>query len=265
MATRVWYYTGTGNSRYAAKRIAKRLGVEAEDLFEWIRDGKHEIAESVTADRIVLVTPTYAWRVPTIVTDWMRQVPFKKGTEVSFVLTCGGSIGAAGRYAKKIAHECGLVYRGAAGIIMPENYLAMFSVPDQAKSEAIIDRAEPVIDAIAEKLLAGKALSGKSGQTAEDVVEHFGLFAAIESGPVNTMFYKCAVKDKDFTVSDSCIGCGLCAKGCVLNNITLSDGKPVWNGNCTQCMACICNCPKEAIEYGTKSVGQPRYKCTKEV
>ena len=44
-----------------------------------------------------------------------------------------------------------------------------------------------------------------------------------------------------------------------MNNVTLKDGKPSWGKNCTHCMACICYCPKEAIEYGKKSVGQPRY------
>ena len=27
--------------------------------------------------------------------------------------------------------------------------------------------------------------------------------------------------------------------------------KPVWSNQCTHCMACIGNCPEEAIEYGT--------------
>jgi len=44
-----------------------------------------------------------------------------------------------------------------------------------------------------------------------------------------------------------------------LNNIHLENGKPVWGKNCTHCMACICYCPKEAIEYGKKSKGKPRY------
>ena len=26
-------------------------------------------------------------------------------------------------------------------------------------------------------------------------------------------------------------------------------------------MACICYCPKKAIEYGRASLGKPRYKC----
>ena len=35
--------------------------------------------------------------------------------------------------------------------------------------------------------------------------------------------------------------------------------KPVWGGNCTHCMACICRCGVESIEYGKKSLGKPRY------
>ena len=69
------------------------------------------------------------------------------------------------------------------------------------------------------------------------------------------------IKDKPFRVLDTCIGCGLCEKNCVMSNITMQDGRPVWNGNCTHCMACICGCPEAAIEYGKKSVGKPRYKC----
>ena len=56
-----------------------------------------------------------------------------------------------------------------------------------------------------------------------------------------------------------CIGCGQCAKRCPMNNVAIKDGKPVWGRNCTHCMACICYCPVSAIEYGKKSVGQPRY------
>ena len=44
-----------------------------------------------------------------------------------------------------------------------------------------------------------------------------------------------------------------------MNNIRLQNGKPLWGGRCTHCMACIGYCPTEAIEYGKKSVGKPRY------
>ena len=40
---------------------------------------------------------------------------------------------------------------------------------------------------------------------------------------------------------------------------SLQNGKPLWGQDCTHCMACICYCPAEAIEYGKMSLGKPRY------
>ena len=62
-----------------------------------------------------------------------------------------------------------------------------------------------------------------------------------------------------FQVSAAYTGRGGCVKRCPMNNIALKNGKPVWGESCTHCMACICYCPTEAIEYGKKSVGKPRY------
>ena len=78
-------------------------------------------------------------------------------------------------------------------------------------------------------------------------------------GGVRPIFYRFFVKADAFTASDACIGCGKCVRECPLNNIHLEQGKPTWGKNCTHCMECICYCPKEAIEYGKKSVGKPRY------
>ncbi|WP_202905835.1 EFR1 family ferrodoxin, partial [Clostridium botulinum] len=52
-----------------------------------------------------------------------------------------------------------------------------------------------------------------------------------------------------YTVDNNCIGCGLCAKRCSVNNITMVNGKPNWNHNCELCASCIQSCPKKAIDY----------------
>ena len=85
------------------------------------------------------------------------------------------------------------------------------------------------------------------------------LYDRLMSGPVNPIFYHFFVKSDAFRTDATCVGCGQCVKNCPLNNITLKDRKPVWGKQCTHCMACICYCPTEAIEYGKKSVGKPRY------
>ena len=78
---------------------------------------------------------------------------------------------------------------------------------------------------------------------------------------VNKAFYAFIVKAKKFYSKDTCISCGKCEKVCPLSNVTLVDGKPKWGKDCTHCMACICKCPTEAIEYGKASQGKPRYQC----
>ena len=85
----------------------------------------------------------------------------------------------------------------------------------------------------------------------------------LNSGIVNDVFYPLFVHDKKFYATDACITCGKCVQVCPLKNIRLVDGKPLWQGNCTHCMACIARCPKAAIEYGQKSIGKERYLCPK--
>ena len=44
-----------------------------------------------------------------------------------------------------------------------------------------------------------------------------------------------------------CVGCGKCAKLCPVNDISLREGRPTWQGRCIHCMACISACPVQAI------------------
>ena len=58
----VLYFTGTGNSRYVAERIAVALGDELLSMNDRIKAGD---TSPVTSDeRLVIVIPTYAWRIP---------------------------------------------------------------------------------------------------------------------------------------------------------------------------------------------------------
>lgn len=115
-----------------------------------------------------------------------------------------------------------------------------------ALSEA---QAEPALQKVLAQLKVGQELPPPRET----------LYDRFMSGPVNPVFYRFFVKANAFRATDACIGCGKCVELCLLNNIHLENGKPVWGKNCTHCMACICYCPKEAIEYGKKSKGKPRY------
>ena len=243
----ILYFSGTGNSKYVAKRIADALGDEILNLNDRIKSGDTSPVE--TGERVIIVTPTYAWRIPRVVRDWILKTELRGARQAWFVMTCGGEIGNADKYNREFCTEKSVACKGTAQIVMPENYIAMFSAPQADKAREIVAKAEPNIDCV----IASIQRTQPFAPTRNNLYDRF------MSGPVNPIFYKFFVNADAFTVSDACISCGQCAKRCPMNNVTLKDGKPVWGRNCTHCMACICYCPVSAIEYGKKSVGQPRY------
>ena len=240
-------YSGTGNSRYVAKRIAAVLSDEILSMNDRIKAGDTSPVEA--NERLIIVTPTYAWRIPRIVRDWLTKTEFPGAKQAWFVMTCGSEIGNAAKYNRALCREKQLAYMGTAQIIMPENYIAMFDAPQADEARQIVARAEPDIDRALSAIAANQAFP----------LPRDNLYDRFMSGPVNPIFYSFCVKAKAFTASDACIGCGKCATLCPTSNITIQNGKPVWGGDCTHCMACICYCPAEAIEYGKKSLGKPRY------
>ncbi len=243
----ILYFSGTGNSKYVAQRIADALDEPLCSMNDRIKSG--DTAPVETGARLIIVTPTYAWRIPRIVRDWLLNTTLTGAKQAWFVMTCGGEIGNAGKYNHALCQEKGLTCMGTAQIIMPENYIAMFNAPQAAEARQTVAKAEPDIDRAIAAIAAGEQFPPTRNN----------LYDRFMSGPVNPIFYSFFVKAKAFTVSDACVGCGQCAERCPMNNITLQNGRPIWGGSCTHCMACICYCPTEAIEYGKKSLGKPRY------
>lgn len=245
------YFSGTGNSEYAAQRIGSALDDEVINLFDKIRE--RDYSDMSSQRPWVIVVPTYAWRIPRIVHDWLEKTSLCASKQIYFVMTCGGDIGNAGKYLEPLCGKKNMDYCGCAQIVMPENYIAMFATPTEDKALQIIAQAESTIDST--------ILAIKNGEKLPKREISFG--DKMNSSIINELFYPMFVHAKKFYATEGCICCGKCAKVCPLKNIRIENGKPKWGGNCTHCMACICKCPSQAIEYGNHSKGLPRYTCPK--
>lgn len=245
----VIYFTGTGNSRYCAEKIAHVTEDVLTDANALIKSG--EKGSFVSDKPFIFVAPTYSWQLPRVFEKLIRESSFEGNRKAYFVMTCGDDVGNAGAYNEKLAADMGLLYKGTAEIKMPENYIAMFDVPDIKRSEEIMKEADSAIFETAQLISADDTLPKKKA----------GFADKAKSGPINILFYGLCVKAKAFRVDDRCISCGKCATLCPTNALKMVDGKPLWGEGCTHCMACISYCPTEAIEYGKKSVGKRRYRC----
>ena len=137
----VFCFSGTGNSRYIARRIADELQEEIIDLNEKIKATDYSPIK--TDDNVIVVTPTYAWCIPRIVSDWLSKTDLLSAKRIWFVMNCGGEIGNAAKYNRRLAKQKNLQYMGTAQILMPENYIAMFGAPKVEEAKLPLFKSIP--------------------------------------------------------------------------------------------------------------------------
>lgn len=249
----VFCFSGTGNSLYAAKIIAKKTEGELVSINQIMRKRTTDpyVAQyAFKSDKpLVFVCPTYCWRLPRIVEQFILESRFEGDRRAYFFLTCGDGTGPAAQFAEEFCEGTELEFMGLGSVKMPENYITMFKAPSYDDARAIIRAATPSIEYAAGQIHLGKRLKDINGRPK---AKGFNKL-------LNPAFYKLFINDKRYFSTDECIGCGICEKLCPTANITLEDGRPYWNGNCVQCMSCIGICPKNAIEYGRMAKGKRRY------
>jgi len=247
----VIYFSGTGNSRYAAEIIAKETGDDCVSLNKRMKEG--DLSPLSSTKPFVLVAPVYAGRIPKIVEKHLEKTQFIGNNKIYFIFTCADTPWITYKYIEKeFLPRKALESMGWNSVIMPQGWIAGSKIASKEENNKILDEAEPRIHSIATVIAKGNKLpEEKQGKSWMSTI-------------ANPMMYSMMVKDKKFYVADACIGCGTCAERCPENNITIENGKPVWHGNCTHCCACIAGCPKQAIEYGKSTIGQVRYYNTRE-
>lgn len=246
----IFYFSGTGNSKFVASQISKRVKDEVISINKRLKEGASNTFKSEKP--FVFVVPTYAWRIPRVVEKFIQEVTLEGSQKVYVVMTCGEDTQNGIGCAEKLFLEKNLELVGFAEVVMPNNYLFMNEpLPEVDEAQRIVKSALPQIDEIGNLIAKGEAFR---------MVPAHNFRGKLQSSIVNNLFYSLLVKSKGFSVNETCIGCNKCDKMCPLNNISIVDGKPIWGKNCTHCMACIARCPKEAIEYKSITNGKTRYQ-----
>lgn len=245
----ILYFSATGNTEYIAKEVARRLNDECINLLDRIKKDDHSVLHSDTP--FIICAPVYVCEMPRFMSKYLKKQTFTGNKDVYFIFTSGGYCGISGQLAKSIFRKKKMNYRGHAEFKMPRNYVANTSYPmlGREETEERILNSHEMLHSVVADIKNGNKLTAR----------HIFLFETIVTVPFNPVWCKLKLTAKDFYSTDQCIGCGKCVKLCPLNNIVLEQQKPVWSNNCTHCMACIGNCPTQAIEYGTITQDKERY------
>lgn len=234
----IFYFSGTGNSRWAAEQIAALTGDKALDII-----ALDPVPDLHNEAQIGLVFPVYAWGVPEPMLAFAKSLG-KTDAFTFGVCTCGEE---AGYTMKKLSAVYPL--RSSYSLVMPNNYVIGSELDDEMTVRHKIDTASAELQTIAQEILQRKPVYRVSE----------GTHAGLKSGMVNFGFNRFARSTKSFYATDACNGCGLCAQHCPTQTITLADGKPRWGKQCYQCLRCINACPQRAIQYGKQTEIRDRY------
>lgn len=247
----IFYFTGTGNSYYAAKKIGDYHDEQVISISEEIKAGR-DLKYKLKEDEIIgFVYPVYAWAPPRIVLDFIKNIQFEgyKGNYAFSVAVCGDNIGETMKVFKEALSKKDIQLQSGFSLIMPNNYIVSYDVDPRELEETKLSKAEESLKEINNVLKEGKS----------------GIFN-LEKGPVpgfltyifSPLFNKFIPNTKKFYATDDCTSCGLCQKICSTGNITVNK-KPAWGANCAMCMACIHRCPVRAIQYGKSTLKKGRY------
>ena len=245
----ILYFSATGNTEFIAKELARHLDDECVNILQRVKSGDRTPLHSEKP--FIICAPVYVCEMPRFMSKYLKEQVFSGSRDVYGIFTSGGYCGITGQLARRLFKKKGMTYHGHAEFKMPRNYVANDSYPMLEREEiekrilACRDQAKQV----AEDIKAGRKLKSR----------HVFLFETIITVPFNPVWCKYKLTAKDFYAKDNCIGCGKCARLCPLNNIRLEEKVPVWGNSCTHCMACIGNCPVDAIEYGTVTQDKEQY------
>jgi len=238
----IYYFSGTGNSKWTAQRLSEITGDTAIDIISL-----HSVPDLSNADRVGLVFPIYAWGAPEPMLNFAKTLP-KTGAFTYGVCTCGANAGHAMKNLSKV-----FFLKSAYSLAMPNNYVVGSNLDSEEEVKSKFERAEAELKRIGRDILDGKAVY--------DVEE--GPMAALLSNLGSRGFNAFARTTKPFYADEQCNSCGLCARECPSKTITIVNGKPSWGTKCYQCMRCINICPQSAIQYGKGTKKRGRYRIEK--
>ena len=249
----IFYFSGTGNSEYVAKRLAEGLGEPCGSIAECMRNEWFEFALRDN-ETVGFVVPVYYFGLPSIVEEFLEKfkiypacatcVPY-----VHFTATYGAVSGRADWYFREALAKRQSAPSALFGVKMVDNWTPMYDVSDQEKNRQTLAEAELQIDRIIQAVKERRAvdmLEDKS--TLEKAQGYYAMYDEVRA-------------TSHFSVEDSCIGCGLCADECPVGAIQMKDGKPAWvKDACVMCVRCLHKCPSFAIHYDVDEEGNAATK-----
>jgi ferredoxin/flavodoxin len=232
----VFYFSGTGNSRFVAEHFAAAAGADCYSIEEPLDAAALLSQEEVVAFCYPVYGSCVAGPMRSFVQTHQAELQGKRFVILATQLIFSGD-GAHALCAHLPGGEANVVY--AEHVCMPNNLcnFPLFPVANGEKNARKIRRAKRIIDRAANEIARG--VVRRRGFHPISILlskSQSAYWPALEQQAAN-----------DVRVSDDCIHCGLCVRTCPTKNLTMDQNGVQQHARCAVCYRCVNACPKQAI------------------
>lgn len=245
----IYYFSGTGNSLYAAKELQKRIPVSSlESIAGQLKKDVIETRTKIAG----FVFPIHGMTVPIPVRNFIKKINLESTSYIFSVITRGGTKCFAVSEIEKILKKKGKNLDSFFILTMFNNdpKLESFEIPTKEEISALEIKIQNRLEFIK------KTIVNKEKYREKDT--DYVTFPFIK--PVTLLLERLVLLGiryaeydgaKDYFYSDSgCKNCGTCEKVCQSGKIKMVDGKPLWQKDikCYLCYTCLNYCPSQSIQ-----------------
>jgi ferredoxin len=241
----MFYFSGTGNSKYIAELFCGNMNAGCCSIEENIDFTKLIEAE----ETIGFCYPVYYSRVPRIMREFAaRHMETLK--DKTLIILCTQQI-LSGDGARAFA---GLFPRDHAKIAYAEHFFMPSNIwpitTNERKILSSAEKAERKIQTVCRDIKAER-IKKRGFNTLSRAL---GLIQAPLMQPLEKR------SNNSIRITGDCIQCRLCVSACPMNNLVAESEGITHQHNCTMCYRCINRCPQKAITVALHYKVKKQYK-----
>ncbi len=245
----LYWFSGTGNTLFIAKIIAKFLGKNGFEVNLKPIENTNPVNIDIN-NTIGLAVPIAEQGTYPFIWEFINNLPspVKDGLiecDVFMVDTLMLYSGGIKGPVKKILKAKGFNLLGAKEIIMPNNLMKLKN--QQSKDKLKMEKGRLTAENFAKDLLSGQTIW-------KDIPLYSDLMASFSKKDSSWNVFR-----KNFPLkvdNTKCTRCRLCERICPEKSWSYDKESNVMNwekSNCIYCLRCFSYCPVEAISYGKKN------------
>ena len=261
MKIAIFYFSGTGNTRWVCERFSEAMSRKSVQTDIIAID--HRFEETLKSidlekyDRIGISHPIYGGDIPPIVRRFILNLEQKLShPKDGFILATFGYVNALGYFAeKKYFHK--LTIRQYINIRMPNNITSprlKSKLPDEQEVQGMKRQAIKTIEKMVVRVVANKKVVT-------------GIAPYLIAGIIIRKNFSHQIRDYYQSISvdmNRCARCFDCVNHCPAKAITFNADRLEFSDKCTACMRCYNFCPKYAVLIEGKYADPAeytRYRC----